>query len=220
MRSTPSISRIPASSACNPATISDDFRLTIRAEARAIARCRELTFRRASSVRRRLGNSAHSQKSSRTSTARKISRTVSTVMSRMLACSHAAFLPDALTEPRRGVEITMDAAKSRTLAVERNSANQSSRVRETNFPDRDANRSGFRRRIAHSARRNLLAVLLGNRAKNAAAATERLHAGDQPLFHRKPQQVGIGLQLKLFHDLVLVKSHGSRGHVQHIGHFF
>src|SRR5215467_1949159 len=202
MRSTPSISRIPASSACNPATISDDFRLTIRAEARAIARCRELTFRRASSVRRRLGNSAHSQKSSRTSTARKISRTVSTVMSRMLACSHAAFLPDALSEPRRGVEITMDAAKSRTLAVERNSANQSSCVRETNFPDWDANRSRFKRRISPSARGELVPAPPG-RAQNADAASQSSNASNQPLLHRKSQQVGIGLQLKLLHDLVL-----------------
>jgi len=59
-------------------------------------------------------------------------------MSRMLVCNHPALRSDAMTEPRRGVEINIDAANSRTLAVESNSANQSSRVKETNLPDRDA----------------------------------------------------------------------------------
>jgi hypothetical protein len=59
-----------------------------------------------------------------------------------------------MTELLRAVEISMDAANSNTLKVDRNSANQSSRVKETNFPDRDANRSGFKCRIVHSARGN------------------------------------------------------------------
>jgi hypothetical protein len=45
------------------------------------------------------------------------------------------------------VEISMDAANNMTLAVDKKRANQSRRVRERNRPNRETNRSGFRRAI-------------------------------------------------------------------------
>jgi len=125
---------------------------TIRAEDRAIARCSELIFRRAFSVRRRLGNSTQSQRSSKASNPRKTIKTVSTVISRMVVCSHCAFLNEVIPGPPRGAEISMDTANSITLAVDKKSANQSSRVKERNFPGRETNRSGFKRRIVHTAK--------------------------------------------------------------------